>query len=209
MQASPARGSVQARANSRLAVFRDSSDLRASSALLASLSILPGSIVPCRRNLGSILGVTRPDMKFRSPLAIVLALILTALPAFAGVCDLRCASVQGLMRPLRTDGTRVAETGGASGPAASASCPLHSAEKPGSAPTRPSPRPCHGQRNGGSNAVLTTFLIGSSIASGHSPVAELFAVENSLPGRANLVRSDASAFGRMPRSSPLPSILRL
>ncbi len=146
-------------------------------------------------------------MKNRSSFALALALIVGALPVFAGVCDLRCASVEGAMR--RSSAPEIAPESSTGSGSGMASCPLHAADPSGSEPSPSSSSPCHGQRNGGSGAVFVAASSApSSIGPGPSPALASPFVKFVRAGAISL-RSPQSEDGRMPGLSPLPSILRL
>jgi hypothetical protein len=147
----------------------------------------------------------RGKMKTRGSCAVALALIVAALSAFAGTCDLRCASIEGapghpekVFSPAMGSSTQ------------SASCPLHAARKADSDPfSSPSP-PCHGKRNGGGGAILVvTSAAPLPAGSGQFPALQASPVSQSARADATPLRSAALASGRMLRFPALPSILRL
>lgn len=147
-------------------------------------------------------------MKTRNCFAVALALVLGALPVFAGVCDLRCASAQGAMRRFGVQERATESTTGSGLDAMS--CPLHAADKSDPEPFPSSSSPCHGQRGGGGGAVLVAASASpSSMSSGHSPAFEASSVPGLVRAGANSSRSCESEFHRRLGFSPLLSILRL
>jgi hypothetical protein len=144
-------------------------------------------------------------------LAIPIAIILAALPVFAGICDLRCASSQ---NATHLSGSTSARLNGSVADQpdsqALATCPLHAAGEAGSRPTESAPGPCHGPRDSRSGAVLVASAsVRAPIARDLSPVFEAFALAPWSPQRTAWVSRDDSAFARSPSSSPLRSVLRI
>jgi hypothetical protein len=137
-------------------------------------------------------------------LVIPIAVILAALPAFAGICDLRCASSQSPMHLAAA----VAAVGEDSPAGRQATCPFHSAGE--SRPAKSPPGPCHGPRDGRAGAILVaSSSTRASIAPQPSPVFEAFALAPWSPERTAAISRDDSAFDRSPGSSPLRSVLRI
>ena len=127
-------------------------------------------------------------------LAILIAVILAALPSFSGICDLRCASSQD-SKPE---------------PAALATCPLHAAGEAGSRPAESSPGPCHGPRDSRGSAVLLAAASSNAwIGLDPSPVFEAFEPAPRLSEATASTSRHESKFGRSPGSSPRRSVLRI
>ena len=149
-------------------------------------------------------------MKTRGSFAFALALILAALPAFAGVCDLRCASAQGASR--RSEVEEMATHSAAGFAPDATSCPLHAADTSRQEPIPSSPTPCHGQRHGGSGALMVAVAASaapSPITPRRSPTLEASPVAYLERPGAKALRSGESVYDRKPRFAPLLSILRL
>lgn len=144
-------------------------------------------------------------MKTRLFFSLVLASILAAAPAFAGVCDLSCASVAG---PTSSSSSGVSR--GASSEGTGAECPLHAAGPKRPAPAAPSSGPCRGAGAGGRAAILlASSSLPASVATAPGPFLAdaAFAFPSSMGSAAGGRREPASV--RMPRSSPPSSTLRL
>lgn len=160
---------------------------------------------------GGIWAVSSPlrgVMKIRGYIGVVLASVLSALPAFAGVCDLRCASV-GPMSSARSDAA-APNSVGEKITGASAECPLHNASRSGSGPVAPSSGPCHGHRAGNARAVLSAS---SSALTSSGPLRlppfEVVSVAGRIDERSHFSRPRGLAFGRTRPSSLFRSILRV
>jgi hypothetical protein len=139
-------------------------------------------------------------------LVIPIAVILAALPAFAGICDLRCASSQSPMHLAAT----VAAVGEDSPAGRQATCPFHAAGEAGSRPAESPSGPCHGPRDGRAGVILVASAsTRASIAPAPYPVFEAFALAPWSPERTAAISRDDSAFDRSPGSSPRRSVLRI
>jgi hypothetical protein len=137
-------------------------------------------------------------MRARTGIAIAAIVMLAAMPAAAGVCDLQCAAAR--PAPIAVDAN----------PAASGSCPFHEGS--------PAPRDSGGRRDGhcpgrghspaGAVLIAATSPAGS-VASGPAAALAPAFFAHGRDGRADRAPRPCLAVGRSPGVSPLRSILRV
>ena len=130
-----------------------------------------------------------------------LGLVLAALPALSGVCDLQRAAVEK---------AQARRASAAPSPSGLESCPLHVPVGSATAPAGSPQAPCHGQRDGRGGAILVASGSARTLVSpqafpffapsGPTPCAETTTVS---------VRREEGPFARSPGSPSLRSILRV
>ena len=140
-------------------------------------------------------------MKRRSWFAVPLGLVLAALPALSGVCDLQCAAVEK---------AQARRTSAAPSPSGLESCPLHVPVGSATSPAGSPQAPCHGQRDGRGWAIL---VFSGSARTLVAPQAFPFFAPSVPTLRAETaemcLRREEGPFARSPGSPSLRSILRV
>jgi hypothetical protein len=145
-------------------------------------------------------GGLQVSVKRGSWFAVPIGLVLAALPALAGVCELRCAAVE------NAQATRVSAAPSLPGPE---SCPLHVPAGSRTSPTGSRQGPCHGQRDGRGGTIL---LVSGSVRTLVAPQEFSFFEPAGPPVRGETptvsLRREG-AFARSPGAPSLRSILRV